>query len=200
MPYVVYKLTNKVTGKSYIGKTNDLPARLRKHKVDTHCVYLHNSIVKHGMDNFEVEVLAENLDESAAFRLEEKFILEFKTLKPFGYNLLERDGIERRLSKESLKKLATSLQGRSDLVKTRSKFIGVRSRTGTRLVEARIRYGGVRYQQYFPSEIDAAEAYDKMAVYFYGIKAKINFVDNIEQYVNCDLKAFSETFNKYVKK
>lgn len=196
MPYVVYKLTNKVTGKSYIGKTRDLPARIRKHKVDTHCVYLHNSIVKHGIDNFEVEILAENLTEPEAFRLEEKFILEFKTLKPFGYNLLEKDGIERRLSKESLEKLAKSLQGRSDLVKIKSKFIGVRRRRGTRLIEVRIRYGGTRYQRYFSDEITAAEAYDKMAVYFYGIGAKVNFIDNMEQYVNSDLKAFSKSFNK----
>jgi hypothetical protein len=148
------------------------------------------------MENFTVDVLAEANTESDAFRLEEKFILELKTLKPYGYNLLERDGMERRLSKSSLRKLAKSLQGRKDLAKHRSDFIGVRTRTGTKSVEVRIRFGGCRYHRYFPSEIEAAEGYDKMAVFFYGISAKINFLDNIERYVNSDLKAFSETFRK----
>ena len=198
MKYVIYKLTNNVTGKAYIGKTLNLPARLRKHKSDNHCVLLHRAIKKYGMENFNQEILAESDDEDDAYRMEESLIIEHKTLKPFGYNLLERDGTHRRLNVESLKKLAKSLQGRNDLEKHKGCFIGTRSRKGTSSVEVRIRFGGVRYQRYFPTEIEAAEAYDKMAIHFYGATAKINFIDNLEKYLKSDLSAFVNTFNKYI--
>jgi len=199
MKYVIYKLTNNVTGKSYIGKTLDLPARLRKHKSDTNCILLHRAIKKYGFENFTQDILAESNDEDDAYRIEESLILKHKTLKPFGYNLLERDGTYRRLNKESLQKLGVSLQGRKDLEKSRSSFIGVRSRNGTSSFEVRIRFRGVRYQRYFPTEIEAAEAYDKMAVHFYGARAKINFIDNLEDYLKSDLKSFVCTFNEYRK-
>jgi group I intron endonuclease len=199
MKYVIYKLTNGMTGKAYIGKTIDLPARLRKHKSDDNCIYLHRAIKKYGMENFTKEVLAESDDEEQAYRIEELMIVEHKTLKPFGYNLLERDGIHRKLGVDSLEKLAHSLQGRNDLDKHNSTFIGVRSRKGTASFEVRIRCKGVRYQRYFPTEIEAAEAYDKMAVHFYGATAKINFIDNLEEYLKMDLSKFPNTFNQYHK-
>ena len=199
MKYAIYKLTNNVTGKAYIGKTIDLPARLRKHKSDTNCILLHRAIKKYGLENFSKDVLAESSDEDEAYRIEESLILKHKTLKPFGYNLLERDGTYRRLNEESLKKLGRSLQGRQDLEKRKSLFIGVRSRKGTASFEVRIRFRGIRYQRYFPTEVEAAEAYDKMAVHFYGATAKINFIDNLEEYLKMDLSKFPYTFNQYHK-
>lgn len=199
MKYVIYKLTNLITGKAYVGKTVDLPARLRKHKSDNNCIYLHRAILKYGTENFTKEVLVESDNEEQAYRIEEAMIVKHKTLKPFGYNLLERDGIHRKLGEKSLRKLATSLQGRSDLEKKRSTFIGIRSRKGTSSFEVRIRFEGVRYQRYFPTEIEAAEAYDKMAVHFYGATAKINFIDNLEDYLKSDWKSFVGTFNEYRK-
>ena len=199
MKYAIYKLTNNVTGKAYIGKTLDLPARLRKHKSDANCILLHRAIKKYGLENFSTDVLAESSDEDEAYRIEESLILKYKTLKPFGYNLLERDGTYRRLNEESLKKLGRSLQGRQDLEKRKSLFIGVRSRRGTASFEVRIRFRGTRYQRYFPTEVEAAEAYDKMAVHFYGATAKINFIDNLENYLKSDLKPFAGTFNEYKK-
>lgn len=189
-----------MTEKAYIGKTIDLPARLRKHKSDNNCVYLHRAIKKYGMNNFIREILTECDNEEEAYRIEEAMIMKHKTLKPFGYNLLERDGIHRKLSAKSLEKLAQSLQGRNDLDKKRSTFIGVRSRKNTTSFEVRIRYKGVRYQRYFPTEVEAAEAYDKMAIHFYGATAKINFIDNLDEYLEMDLSKFPYTFNQYCKK
>ena len=115
-------MTNLITGKSYIGKTIDLPARLRKHKSENNCIYLHRAIQKYGIENFKTDVLDESDDEDNAYKIEERMILEHKTLKPYGYNLLIRDGTHRKLGKDSLKKLARSLQGRSDLDKKNSVF------------------------------------------------------------------------------
>ena len=199
MRYVVYKFTNKITLKSYIGKTNNLKARIRKHLCDDNCVYLSRAIKKYGFENFLVTTLAETDDEQQAYLLEEKFIIQHQTLKPFGYNLLPCDGVHRKLSQESLKKLSKTLQGRnlSGALNRTSEFIGVRKRKKTNLFEMRFRHRGDRYFKYFTTEIEAAEAYDKLAIYFQGIHAKINFVDNMDEYIRSDLKGF---FNSICQK
>ena len=58
----IYKFTNKINGKIYIGQTNDIEQRKRGHKStafnekshDYHCAF-HNAIRKYGLDNFDFE-------------------------------------------------------------------------------------------------------------------------------------------------
>ena len=55
---IIYKYTNKLNGKSYIGQTNDEERRIREHKTSRqYNNYFHNAIDKYGWDNFEYEVL-----------------------------------------------------------------------------------------------------------------------------------------------
>lgn len=56
---VIYKWTNKINGKAYIGKTIDEDRRKYQHiyykeKLDD---YFHRALVKYGVDNFKYEVL-----------------------------------------------------------------------------------------------------------------------------------------------
>lgn len=56
----IYKITNKVTGKSYIGQTRyTVEFRWRQHQHKKDGCYFHNSIQKYGADNFTVETLEE---------------------------------------------------------------------------------------------------------------------------------------------
>ena len=65
MPGYIYKITNIIDGKSYIGVTSrTVKDRLKGHlyKGLQDYKYLHNAINKHGKDNFTVSILYENED------------------------------------------------------------------------------------------------------------------------------------------
>lgn len=58
MEGIIYKYTNKVNGKVYIGQTLDEEKRYRDHKFCTgKCVHFHLAIKAYGFENFEYEVI-----------------------------------------------------------------------------------------------------------------------------------------------
>lgn len=87
--FYIYKITNLVTGKIYIGQrtSKTLPERDRHYMGPG--VKLSNSKKKHGIENFEKEILEvctkENLNEREIF-----WIKELDSMNPeIGYNLVE---------------------------------------------------------------------------------------------------------------
>lgn len=87
--YKVYRLTNLVTKKSYIGQTNmDVNKRFYHHTRDYNsCSYIKNSINKYGKENFKVEWVASSIRAEFIDDLEDYFIRYENTLAPSGYNL-----------------------------------------------------------------------------------------------------------------
>lgn len=93
--YVVYKITNNINGKIYIGMTNDVKRRWRYEgieyrpplKSDRHRPFW-NAIQKYGWDNFTKEIIISGLTKEDAFEKERQMIKEFdSTNKKIGYNL-----------------------------------------------------------------------------------------------------------------
>ena len=93
--YVVYKITNNINGKIYIGMTNDVKRRWRCEgieyrpplKSDHHRPFW-NAIQKYGWDNFTKEIMISGLTKEDAFEKEMQMIKEFdSTNKKIGYNL-----------------------------------------------------------------------------------------------------------------
>ena len=87
----VYKATNVITGKSYIGFTSgEIKKRKYEHKrgsLRNSPFVFHKSIRKHGWDNFKWEVIYESWDvEHCLTVMEPFFIQEYNTLVPNGYN------------------------------------------------------------------------------------------------------------------
>jgi group I intron endonuclease len=91
----IYKITNKITGKSYIGQSINTSKRIKEHFWKATCSkdvsfnsILHQAIRKYGAENFEIEILkectVEELDE-----LEKHYIKMYDTISPNGYNILE---------------------------------------------------------------------------------------------------------------
>lgn len=96
MKGIIYKITNKVNGKSYIGQTRyTLEFRWRQHIHKKDNTYFHNAIRKYGPDNFSLEILEEcpysNLNEREIF-----YIAKYNTFKD-GYNLTIGGDGNRRL-------------------------------------------------------------------------------------------------------
>lgn len=101
---VIYKLTNKVNGKIYIGKTvQNFERRCQAHRYES-CTALNNSINVHGWDNFDKEIICNALDEKHLAHLEEYFIKLFDCMAPKGYNIIQIDnGLNRYTTETKLK-------------------------------------------------------------------------------------------------
>lgn len=96
---VVYKITNLVIGKIYIGQTTKTPPekRLKHHFYDamnrkSKC-YIHRSMWKYGIQNFIFEIVCYAFNDDALNEMEKHFIKLYKSNNPeFGYNLTEGGG------------------------------------------------------------------------------------------------------------
>ena len=101
---LIYKITNKINGKSYIGQTTkDAQIRWKQHcKCASHCHALSSAIKKYGKDNFTIEEICIASDLEDLNKKESNYIIEFNTLAPNGYNLTS--GGKRPLFSEETKK------------------------------------------------------------------------------------------------
>jgi len=122
---LVYKLTNRINGKGYVGQTTQtLSDRLKAHKClkTNKCPYLKNAIQKYGFDNFYVNVLSLASSKDELDGLEQKFIKEHDTMHPNGYNLRSGGQQGGPMSEESRKKLSESSKGRKHTQETKDKL------------------------------------------------------------------------------
>lgn len=85
----IYKLTNEINGKMYIGQTwQSLSQRWHGGKGYDECPYLANAIKKYGKQNFKYEVLVTVNDQPTADWMENFWITTFNSVdKKIGYNL-----------------------------------------------------------------------------------------------------------------
>lgn len=84
----VYRLTNIVTGKKYIGKTIQYTIRMKYHATKySKCHYLRNSIKKYGWNNFRKDIIIKNVPEEDLNNIEKSYIEIENTIAPNGYNL-----------------------------------------------------------------------------------------------------------------
>ena len=85
--YYVYKATNKINGKSYIGQTRDFRSRVLQHircyeKED--CLF-HRAIEKYGSENFKWEIIDTCESKEKSIELEKHYIELYNTYRN-GYN------------------------------------------------------------------------------------------------------------------
>lgn len=90
--YCIYKATNKINGKSYIGQTVDFEHRKHTHihRRDGYCdpnSIFHKAIDKYGEENFEWEILGSIPGKELANSFERYCIAIYNTYKPNGYNM-----------------------------------------------------------------------------------------------------------------
>ena len=105
--YCVYVHTNKINGKMYVGQTvhEDNPnERWKNGKGYKRHGYFCNAIQKYGWDNFEHEIIANNLTADEADNFERLLIEKLDSRNPDkGYNL-ESGGVKNKTHSESTKK------------------------------------------------------------------------------------------------
>ena len=87
MEGVIYKYTNKINGKVYIGQTIDEYRRIWNHRKACDDSLFHRAVRKYGFDSFEYTVL-ERVDEDLLNEREVFWIEYYKSNdRKFGYNL-----------------------------------------------------------------------------------------------------------------
>ena len=85
----IYRYTNRINGKSYIGKSTNIEQRKNGHLRKTKngdTAYFHNALRKYGEQNFDFEIL-ELCQESELDERERYYIEHFNTTMPNWYNM-----------------------------------------------------------------------------------------------------------------
>lgn len=90
----IYKYTNKIDGKAYIGKTTNEERRIKSHKVACSKSRFHKAVKQFGMESFDYEILEEKTFESKSEadkwmkEREAYYTLLYQThRKEYGYNI-----------------------------------------------------------------------------------------------------------------
>ena len=87
----VYKITNKINGKEYVGITNNITKRWGNEKSypkdPNKRQVIQEAIHKYGSENFDFQVLHRNISIEEAVSLEEELIAELNSMVPNGYNV-----------------------------------------------------------------------------------------------------------------
>lgn len=109
--YTIYKITNLINNKSYIGITiRNIDYRWREHCKPSRkkVSILTNAIIKYGKNNFELEILEKDIDDK---NKENYYITLYNTLSPNGYNLTT-GGEHFQITEQERKRRSEFLKGK----------------------------------------------------------------------------------------
>lgn len=122
----IYKITNNINGKNYIGQTiNAISERWRRHCWTCTSKYnkmpIVHAIKKYGKDNFTINKICECETQEEADRLETFYAKEFNSFSPYGYNLKVGNG-HGSLSEEVKEKIRKANTGKIRTQEAREKL------------------------------------------------------------------------------
>lgn len=106
--WCVYKHTLRLDGRVYIGQTNNIKARW-KPSAYKNCINFYAAIQKYGWENFDHEILYNNLTLDEANELEEKTIIEYDSINK-GFNL-SSGGLNHFVSPQTKLKMSETRKG-----------------------------------------------------------------------------------------
>ncbi len=121
----IYKITNVINGKAYIGQTCDPRKRFQEHKTRCHNKHLARAIGRYGIDSFEFEIIETLVGPTAqAFidsREEQAIAAGDYTNRHNGYNI-KPGGANGPHSAETCEKIGACNRGRTRSLETRRKL------------------------------------------------------------------------------
>lgn len=120
--YSIYRFTNQVNGKVYIGwtKRKKVEKRWRDHldRPSNRKTYFQNALKKHGWENFKKEIIYQTWDEEHSLAMETHFILSHQSInRKKGYNS-STGGRQPSYNKEWCEKMSKIQKGAPWKIKT----------------------------------------------------------------------------------
>ena len=111
--FTLYKIVNRVSGKTYIGQTTrDVSVRWNEHRTDKRTKSgITAAIQKYGKENFSFSIEGQYETLEQLNDAEEYFIDFYNCLSPHGYNL-HSGGLNHKPSEESRKRQAEAQLGK----------------------------------------------------------------------------------------
>lgn len=108
----IYKITNSINDKVYIGQTwQALNQRFNEHKSKSKCHKLKNTFNKYGISNFKIELIVTANDQMTADYLENFWINTYDSIKS-GYNI-QNGGSHGKHSEETKKLISEKNKGKT---------------------------------------------------------------------------------------
>jgi group I intron endonuclease len=123
MKHFVYITTNIINGKQYVGDHST--DNLNDTYLGSGKPYFQKAIRKYGRKNFKKEILEYFNTKEEAFNAQEKYIQEYNTLSPNGYNISPKGGYgisKSYLSEETKRKISESHLGKKCKEETKIKI------------------------------------------------------------------------------
>ena len=181
--FTIYYALNKINGKAYVGKTNDLKRRIRQHRYSSKNTnhYFYKALRKYGESTFEFRVIDTASNEERASEFEKFYIQLFETYqRDRGYNLT-MGGEGQSPTEETRRKLSLWQKGKakSDEQKQRLRQLCV-GRTHTDETKAKMRSAKLGKKK-TPETIEKM----KLAAQF---KAKTMFTSEVKDKMSASAK------------
>jgi group I intron endonuclease len=116
----IYKITNRVNGKIYIGSAKSVSHRLSEHKWylknnNHENPHLQNAVNKYGLDNFDFSIL-EDVEQSKLLEREQYYLDLYKSYEEeTGYNIRRKakSNLGLKHSKETIRKISENNKGKN---------------------------------------------------------------------------------------
>ena len=122
----IYKITNTVNGKAYIGQTihDAVTGRINDHlnRTANGSRLVKRAIEKYGKEAFTYEILHDGIIPEFLDTLEIEAIAKFNTIAPRGYNLERGGNNGKMLSSETRRKISEAHKGKTLSAETRRKI------------------------------------------------------------------------------
>lgn len=107
----IYKITNKVNGKVYIGQSRNIENRWLQHLKAVDDFPIHRAIRKYGFENFDFETIA-LCGRDELNRLEQFYVQEYDCIVPKGYNCNSGGNQNKEMSDETKRKISEAHKGK----------------------------------------------------------------------------------------
>jgi len=124
MIHYVYITINLINGKQYIGDHTINPHE-RNYYIGSGRPYFKNAVKKYGKENFFKEILEWFETREEAFEAQEKYIKQYNTLIPYGYNVSPKGGYGKnnsQLNENSKNKIRIKKKGQKHSEESKEKI------------------------------------------------------------------------------